>query len=295
MSELVSVIMTTYNSINVIRKTLASVTGQDYPNIEIIAVDGGSTDGTVEVLREYGEKLKEDSHCTLHWFSGRDGGIYDAMNKAIDMASGQIIGICNDEFVGMDAISRLVSAMRQEGCLGVHADLVYADNGRVVRYWHMGRGKYLPSDTGKKHGGGYISIRSGWMPAHPTLYLDRKVYEAYGRYDVRYRSSADYEFMLRFLAPGSHMKADGTKCAPGDELPEVKLAYIPDVLISMYYGGTSNGGLKGYLRNACEARDALRANDVRGADLIILLRIFRTVRQFFPAGNGRIKTAGNRR
>ncbi len=284
MDELVTVIMTTYNSIGVIRRTLDSVISQDYPRIEIVAADGGSGDGTVKVLSEYEEKLKADPHCSLKWISERDNGIYDAMNKALKMASGQIIGICNDLFTQNDALSKLVSAMRAEGCLGVHSDLVYSDDGRCVRYWHMGEGEYSPPEK-SRNTDGYRSVYKGWMPAHPTLYLDRQVYEIYGRYDISYRSSADYEFMLRILAPGARYRqmlqsSSGTGIR---EVPAVKLAYVPEVLISMYYGGTSNGGLRGYFRNAAEACRALEKNGIRRAPLVIFLRILQTVKQYIDA------------
>ena len=282
MCELVSVIMTTYNSISVIRNTLESVVSQDYPNIEIIAADGGSTDGTAEVLGEYEQRLKTDPHCSLKWVSEKDRGIYDAMNKALRMSSGTVIGICNDQFTGTDALSKLVTALRSGDYLGVHSDLIYADAGRCVRYWHMGPGKYCSPQSGGGRGSGYTSVFFGWMPAHPTLYLDRKVYEAYGEYALEYRSSSDYEFMLRFLRPADRQKtAGGPVQGEGASLPAVRLAYVPEVLISMYYGGTSNGGFHGYLRNAGEAARALKSNHVRFAGLVIVMRIIRTLCQFF--------------
>ena len=267
----VSLLMTTRNCREALKKTLSSVLTQDYPAIEIVIKDGDSTDGTVDVIRDFEAELKRRkeeadraasegdsaaagknhrgviSGWSLIWESGPDSGLYDGMNRAVEMSHGEILGVCNDRFTRGDAVSLLVETLLSENADAVHADLVYMDGKVCKRFWHMGKG----------------NIRTGWMPAHPALYVRRSVYERYGDYDISMKSSSDYDFMIRILK-------DGT----------LKLAYIPKVLISMYWGGTSNAGLPGYLRNMKEAWKALVKNGIPFPAMIIFLRILRTLRQY---------------
>lgn len=245
----VSLILTTYNCVDNLKRTLKSIEEQDYPDIEVVIKDGGSTDGTLKVIRDYAEH----SGYMVKWISEKDGGIYDAMNKGFPLSTGEVVAFFNDRFYCRDAVSKMVQAITRvdpaTGRMydGVHADLVYAENGRIVRYWKMGEG----------------TIQQGWMPAHPTLYLWRSVYEKYGLYDNSYRCSADYEFMVRILKNGA-----------------VRLAYIPEILVEMYYGGTSNSGIRSYLLSLKEAHLALRQNKVKRSVLIDLKRSIKVLHQF---------------
>ena len=177
----VSLILTTYNCKDNLIKTLKSIEDQDYPNIEVVIKDGGSTDGTLEIIKEYSEK----SHNDVKFVSKKDKGIYDAMNQGYLLSTGDIIAIFNECYTGKDAISKMVGIIEEnkEECVGAHADLIYVEGEKVVREWCMGQGK----------------IQDGWMPGHPTLFLKREIYEKYGQYDTSFRISADYEFMIRFL------------------------------------------------------------------------------------------------
>lgn len=242
----VSVITMTYNDLTHLKQCVDGILKQDYENIEYIIVDGASTDGTVEFLTGLSEQLGDK----LRWVSEPDKGLYDALNKGIDMAAGDIIGIMNDCFAAEDVITRMVSVIEAEGTDGVHGNINYVDGQRVVRRWRMGQG----------------SIRTGWMVGHPTMYLKREVYEMYGRYDLSLKIAADYEFMIRILK-------DGT----------VKLSYIDDVLVNMFHGenSTSTGGLKNYIASFREGHRALVQNGVRFAWVTDLCRIFRFVLQFF--------------
>lgn len=244
----VSLILTTYNCREHFKITMQSILLQDYPEIEIVIVDGISTDGTVDIIREYAEKYPDK----IVWISEADTGIYDAMNKGYHMSSGEIIAFFNDRFVRRDAVFHMVSAIGNGGaeCMGAHADLIYADGKRVVRYWKMGNGL----------------IRRGWMPGHPTLYVKRWVYEMYGLYHSQYRCSADYEFMVRAFYGR-----------------EERLVYVPEIIVSMYYGGTSTGGMKNYLLSLKEAKRALQENGVRWAGWISLKRTARVWGQFIKA------------
>lgn len=245
----VSLLVTTYNVAANLPLTLKSIARQDYGNLEVVIVDGGSTDGTVDRIREFAEKYDGCQGRTVIWSSEPDKGLYDAMNKAYRKSSGDIIAVCNDELTAPEAVSKLVWAMEQGGdnCVGAHADLVYAQDGKVIRTWKMGQGR----------------IADGWMPGHPTLFLKREIYEKYGVYDISYTCAADYEFMVRFLKDENN-----------------KLAYVPEVLVSMFYGGTSNAGLSNYLVSFKEAYRALRKNKVPHPLKITLIRTGKVLKQF---------------
>ena len=245
----VSLLVTTYNVKDHLRITLDHITRQDYPDMEVVIVDGMSTDGTVDVIQEYAERMEQNPSIAVRWISEQDQGLYDAMNKAYGLSTGDIIAVCNDMLYTDDAVSKLVGAIEQGGsnCIGAHADLVYVEGERVVRSWHMGEGR----------------LRQGWMPGHPTLFLKREIYEKYGLYDIRYRCAADYEFMVRFLKDENN-----------------RLAYVPEVLVAMFYGGTSNAGLSNYLVSFRESYQALRKNKVKCPFGITLLRTLRVLRQF---------------
>lgn len=257
----VSVIMTTYNSMNTFLESFHSVSEQNYGNIEVVIIDGASTDGTVDLIQQVVRESFGRTGFSVTWISEPDHGIYEAMNKGIKRSSGDIIGVMNDRFTRKDALFSMVSAITSSEADGVHADLIYSANGHCVRYWHMGDGNWK-----NRH---YGSILTGWMPAHPTLYLRRSVYEQYGLYDMTLHSSADYEFMLKILS--------------GKMGEPVRLAYIPEVLVDMYYGGTSSNGFSGYLQNTKEAYRALAKEDVHPAWFVIACRMVRTLLQFYQA------------
>lgn len=258
----VSLLVTTYNSKDNLAATLQSIQMQDYAPMEVVIVDGQSDDGTIDLIREFagqnscrppsGQLLPgQDTvpSLTVQWISEPDRGLYDAMNKAWSMCTGEIVAICNDRLCAPDTVSKLVRAIEEggEGCIGAHADLVYVEGEHIVRSWHMGEG----------------TLESGWMPGHPTLFLKRKIYEQYGTYDISYRCAADYEFMVRFLKDKKN-----------------RLAYVPEVLIAMFYGGTSNAGLRNYLLSFKEGYLALRKNGVKFPLMITLKRTVRVLRQF---------------
>ena len=243
MNSRVSLILTTYNCVDHFQKTMESIAAQDYPDIEVIIKDGCSTDGTLDEIKKYAQRFK----YPVIWRSRRDAGIYDAINQGYEMTTGDIIAVFNDLYTRPDAVSLLVGSIRQENADGVHADLIYATDNKVKRYWHMGQGK----------------ISQGWMPGHPTLYLRREVYEKYGLYDISYTCSADYEFMVRILKDGN-----------------CKLAYVPEILIRMYYGGTSTADKSAYFISVKESYRALRSNKIRFPVIIIFLRTLRVMMQF---------------
>lgn len=245
----VSLLVTVYNVKESLPATLGSIEEQDYGDIETVIVDGASTDGTVELIEDFAARMADRPGFSVRWVSEPDDGLYDAMNKAFRMSTGDVIAVCNDRLCKPYAVSRLVEALESGGSrfVGAHSDLVYVEGERIVRQWHMGQGR----------------LAAGWMPGHPTLFLRRSVYEKYGLYDTAYRCAADYEFMVRFL------KEEGNE-----------LAYVPEVLVAMFYGGTSNAGLGNYLVSFREGYQALRKNGVPHPLWITLRRTVRVLMQF---------------
>lgn len=245
----VSLVLTTYNCAENLKRTLDSIEKQDYPDIEIIVKDGMSTDNTLEIIKEHQKKSK----YSIIYQSDKDVGLYDAMNRGINLSTGDIVAIFNERFLAPDAVSKLVSAIEKGdvdgNCqyVGAHCDLYYMDGEKIVRKWKMGQG----------------SINQGWMPGHPTLFLKREIYEKYGLYNTKYKISADYEFMTRFLKDSDN-----------------RLAYVPEVLVGMYYGGTSTNGAGSYLKSLKEGHQALKENNYSHAWLIDLRRTLRVLKQF---------------
>ena len=237
---LISIITITFNASATLLPTLESIWSQTFRDFEHVIIDGASTDDTLALARAYPD---------VRILSEKDRGLYDAMNKAFRMSTGEVVAVCNDRLCKPNAVSKMMAALRQGGaaCVGVHADLVYVEGERVIREWRMGQGR----------------IAQGWMPGHPTLFLRRAVYEKYGLYDTSYRCAADYEFMVRFLKE-----------------PENKLAYVPEILVAMFYGGTSNAGLSNYLLSFKEGYLALRKNGVPHPLWITLRRTLRVLAQF---------------
>jgi glycosyltransferase involved in cell wall biosynthesis len=208
----ISIVTVCYNSELTIRDTIESVLSQNHSDIEYIIVDGDSKDGTMDIVREYRDKIDVV-------ISEPDKGIYDAMNKGIRAASGDVIGLLNsDDFYNDDSVIRqLIECMEKAGADTVYADLVIVDakdTERVVRYYD--------SSTFRPRRLGY-----GWMPAHPTFMVKRELYETYGGFSLNYRIAADFEMVTRLLHTAG-----------------ASYAYMPAVVIKIREGGASTSGLK---------------------------------------------------
>jgi glycosyltransferase len=209
----ISLITAAYNSVRTLPDTLSSVLAQTAGGFEHILVDGGSSDGTVELIRNF-EPKAEEKNIGCQWVSEPDNGIYDAMNKGLRMATGKVIGLINsdDRLAGPGVLSKVATAFQDPAVDAVYGDLLYVDAvdpSRVRRVWRSG-----DFSVGK--------LRRGWHPAHPTLYLRRSVYEKYGLFDLDYASAADVEFMMRIFSKG------------------IRSVYLPEVLVRMRTGGISN-------------------------------------------------------
>ena len=252
-NKVISIVTTTYQDVEHLKKVVEGIKKQDYPRIEYIIVDGGSKDGTVDYLKELEKDFSYGwPERRVRWISEKDEGIYDALNKGIRMATGDLIGPMFDQFANPHVLSDMVSVIEEEDSDGVHGDLYYVDEeGNPVREWKMSNTK---------------TIRDGWMPAHPTMYLKKEVYDRFGVYKTNYRIAADYEYMIRILKNN-----------------DVRLSYIPRVLVHMFYGGTSSGGLSNYMLSFKEGKRALEENDIKGAFFITVKRTLLVLKQFEQA------------
>ncbi len=249
----ISIITITYNSAKTLPRALESVLSQTYGDIEHIIVDGASTDGTVEIIKNYskGPSDKVPSTKEVRWVSEPDGGIYDALNKGIRMATGDVIGFLHSDDVlySPDCIGQIAAAFESSKADVVYGDLQYCNGDKVTRRWRSNA--FKPS-----------SLKFGWMPPHPTLYVRREVYEQVGEYDSWFRISADYDMILRIFTAG------------------YKTHYIPQVLVSMETGGASNRDAKARLSKTQEDYFVLKKNHVGAGLLTVACKQLRKVRQF---------------
>lgn len=237
----VSIITVCFNSAATIRNTIESVLEQNYPDIEYLIVDGGSTDETMSIVSEYGPRI-----ATV--ISEPDFGIYDAMNKGIHLASGEIIGILNsdDVYMDMNSVAQLVSPIIEGRSDSTFADLIVVsanDLNKVVRYYDS---SYFSPEK----------FRFGWMPAHPTFFVKKLCYEMVGDYSLDYKIAADYEMLIRLLL-----------------IAKVTYTYISKPLIKMRLGGVSTASLtRNWILNR-EIVKACRLNGVWTALPLLLLKV----------------------
>jgi len=226
----VSIITVCFNSADTLEDTIASVSRQRCADIEHIIVDGGSTDGTQDVVARYNGRIKK-------FISEPDEGIYDAMNKGIRMGEGDFVGFLNADDVYADdgVVSEVAATARAGEVDGVYGDLVYVrrdDTSKVVRYWKAG--EYRPG-----------AFRIGWVPPHPTFFCRRELFDRYGPFDAQYRLAGDFELMLRLI-----------------ERHRIRVGYIRRPLVRMRVGGRANT-VRGVLRGNHEILHAFAANGLR--------------------------------
>lgn len=243
----ISIITATYNSANTLKDTLICVRDQDHHDIEHIVVDGRSSDDTLTIAAGFPHIGKI--------ISEKDAGIYDAMNKGISMATGEVIGILNSDDIYMDSsvLSSVAAAFEDPAVMTVYADLQYVqpdDLDKVIRTWRTG-------SFNKK------SFYYGWMPPHPTFFVRKKIYEQVGLFNIDLRSAADYEIMLRILLKYGF-----------------PAHYIPRVIVKMRAGGMSNASLWNRLRANKEDRLSWKLNGLQPYFFTLYLKPLRKIPQF---------------
>lgn len=243
----ISVITAVYNRVATIGDALDSVRAQTWPDVQHVVIDGASTDGTLELLQ-----ARRNEIAVL--VSEPDNGIYDALNKGIAQATGDVIGLMHSDDLYADehVLADIAAAFNDTRVDAVYGDLDYVaqdDTSRVIRRWRSG--DFSPA-----------LLSRGWMPPHPTLYLRRRVIERWGAFDASYRIAADYDAVLRYFGRGG-----------------IRPAYVSRVLVKMRLGGESNRSISRVLRKSREDYAALRRNQA-GGFIALAYKNLSKVRQF---------------
>lgn len=235
----VSIITVVYNNAKTIADAIESVLHQDYPHIEYIVIDGMSSDGTIEIIKSYGDKIDV-------FVSEKDKGLYDAINKGIKLATGDVVGLINsdDALYSTDCVSAIVRQFQKTEAEIVYGDKVYynEDLSEIRRYWKSGN-----LDLRK--------YKKGWMPPCLSTYIKRSVYNKYGLFRDDLKIAADYELLFRFIY-----------------VNRVKTVYLPKVIAKMREGGVSNASFKNILKSNLEVYKSWQLNGLRVSPLIIILK-----------------------
>lgn len=243
----ISLITVTYNAESTITSCIESVIRQNFKNVEYIIVDGGSTDKTISIINQYKNQVNI-------FISEPDKGIYDAMNKGINLATGDVIGTLNadDFFAGDDILSAVAEAFVTENADIIYGDLDYVKpGGDIVRKWRSG--KYKPG-----------MFNWGWMPPHPTFYCRKNLFEKFGHYRLDYGTAADYELMSRFI-----------------HLNRVNAFYLKKVMNKMNVGGVSNKSYSNRVKGLLFDYKAMRKNGISIPAVTLIFKPLRKVIQFF--------------
>ena len=250
----ISVITAVLNNKDHLESCLKSISSQTYPDIEHIIIDGGSTDGTLDVIQKVMSQRSADTnheslitdHVTrpMRVVSEPDSGIYDALNKGIRMATGDVVGFLHaDDLYATDGVLKTVAeCFERQSIDSCYGDLLYVDKDnteRTIRYWRSG--DFSPN-----------LLRKGWMPPHPTFFVRREVYEKCGVFDTSFKIAADYELMMRFLGRYG-----------------ISTCYIPEVLIKMRMGGASNRSISNILLKSSEDLRIMRMHNLGGLPTLL--------------------------
>ena len=242
----ISIITVSYNSEKTIRNTLASVRTQTYPNIEHIVIDGGSKDRTLSIVKEFPHIQKV--------ISEKDSGVYHAMNKGLQLATGDVIGFLNSDDMYSDnfALERIAQVFQKQNIDSLYSDLEFfkGDIDNVVRIWnagHIKRRRFL----------------YGWMPPHPTFFVKKHVYQRFGTFDLAFKQSADYELMLRLLY-----------------LHGISSYYLQGISLKMRIGGLSNATIKNRWDANREDSFAWRKNALRPYFFTVFMKPLAKLEQF---------------
>jgi len=247
----ISVVTATYNSSATLPATLQSLAAQTYLNVEHLVIDGGSSDNTMQLVQS-------DGFANRVALTEPDDGLFDALNKGISRATGDVIGFLHsdDVLASSDVLESIARAFHDPAVLAVYGNLVYETREaphKTIRYWRSGEFA-MPK------------LRQGWMPPHPTLYLRRSIYQRFGAFDLSYRIAADYDFILRILP----RIADGVR-------------YLDKLVVKMKVGGNSNRSIQNIIEKSSEDLRALRSNEIGGLGSLLLKNTSK-VGQFWHRG-----------
>ena len=245
----ISIITVTYNSAATLEQTIRSVMEQSYHNIDYIIVDGGSKDDTLKIIDKYKNKIAA-------FVSEKDKGLYDALNKGIGLASGDVIGFLHsdDFYIDNKVIEKYAHLFLKQNPDAAYSDLYYVDKedtNKITRKWKSG--EFKPD-----------SFINGWMPPHPTFFVKRDIYQRFGMFNLDFKSAADYELMLRFI-----------------QKQKIKLAYLPQFTVKMRVGGKSNVSVQNRLNANLEDRRAWEINGLTPRFYTLYLKPLRKILQFF--------------
>ena len=240
---MITIITATYNSEPTIKDTIESVLNQDYKDIEYIIIDGGSKDKTINIIKEFEPKFQG----RLKWISEKDKGIYDAMNKGIRMATGDIIGILNsdDFFTSDDVILTVNETFERYNPDAIYGDIHFVNDDnldKTVRYYSS---KIFRREL----------MRFGFMPAHPSFYIKRECFDKFGLYNISYKIAADFEFLLRTIFIGN-----------------IKTIYIPKDFVTMRTGGASTSGMSSHRLIMKEHLRAFKENSIFTNRILLSMR-----------------------
>ena len=256
----ISILTATYNSAKTLRDTMESVLRQDYKEYEYIIIDGASRDATLDIVKEYEPKFEG----RLKYTSESDKGIYDAMNKGIKMATGDIIGILNsdDFYTSDDALQRIAEAFEHNDIDATYGDIHYVNDDDLTKMV-----RYYSSAVFKRP-----FMRYGLMPAHPSFYCKREVYEKYGSFDTSYRIAADFENLLRLIF-----------------IHRIKTLYIPKDFVTMRTGGASTAGFASRRKIMRDHLKAMKNNGVYSNFFLLSLRYFYKIYEVLRGGNHQVR------
>lgn len=244
----ISIIVAVYNNKNV-SEAIDSILSQTYQDIELIVIDGGSSDGTLDIIKSYQDKVSI-------LVSDRDSGIYDALNKGIKLATGDVIGLLHsdDFYFDNNVLTKIAQKFKDTNCDAIYGDLLYIDKNntdKVIRYWKA-----------KEYN--FKKWLWGWMPPHPTVYIKRECFDKLGVYNLSLWGAADYELLIRFMYKN-----------------KLKVSYLPEIMVKMRIGGQSNRSFSNRLRAHLEDREAWRINNLKPYFWTILIKPIRKIPQYF--------------
>lgn len=239
----ISIASTFYNDSEMLKRVLDSVLNQTYTNIEHIITDGGSDDGSVELLKEYEEKYRAAGKV-LKWVSEKDKGIYDGANKAFDMTTGDYCVFASDPYVSRETIEYVASVLESKKPDFAYGGVYFQKDGKIIRRWSGNPGNW----------------RLGWMAADPTIFMKHEIWEKYGPYDIKYSSAADYKFQVGLLLDKTLVSCPLNK-----------------KIVMFYADGTSNAGFRGKWLSICECRKILKEYNIKFAWFTNLCKTIRAV------------------